>query len=102
MYSSDAMNACRQVLTDIVHCLRGSADKFYLIGGWSVYHLLDRPDRTPETIGFAGTEDVDLAFLVPMSELEEIMSALRKWATNILAPSGCTEKSPTDISRSIF
>jgi hypothetical protein len=76
MYSSDAVKACRQVLTDVVHCLRGYEDKFYLIGGWSVYHLLDRPDRTPEAIGFAGTEDVDLAFLVPMSELQKIMSAL--------------------------
>lgn len=78
MYSSDAVKACREVLTDIVHCLRAYEDKFYLIGGWSVYHLLDRPDRIPETIGFAGTEDVDLAFLVPMSELQKIMSMLKE------------------------
>ena len=52
------------------------ADEFYLIGGWAVYYLLDRPDRTPEAIGFAGTEDVDLAFLVPMAELERIMERL--------------------------
>jgi hypothetical protein len=78
MYSSDAVKACRQVLNDVVHCLRAYEDKFYLIGGWSVYHLLDRPDRTPETIGFAGTEDVDLAFLVPMSELEKIMAGLEE------------------------
>jgi hypothetical protein len=76
MYSSEAVKACRQILNDVVHCLRAYKDKFYLIGGWSVYHLLDRPDRTPETIGFAGTEDVDLAFLIPMSELEKIMQAL--------------------------
>lgn len=78
MYSTDAVKACREVLIDVVHCLRGHADKFYLIGGWAVYHLLHRPDRTPETIGFAGTEDVDLAFLVPMSELAKIMSALEE------------------------
>ena len=78
MYSSDAVKACRQVLTDVVHCLRSYEDKFYLIGGWSVYHLLDRPDRVPEAIGFAGTEDVDLAFLVPMSELQTIMSTLEE------------------------
>lgn len=78
MYSSDAVKACRQVLNDVVYCLRGYQDKFYLIGGWSVYHLLDRPDRTPETIGFAGTEDVDLAFLVPMFKLEEIMQELEE------------------------
>jgi hypothetical protein len=78
MYSSDAVKACRQVLNDIVHYLSGYEDKFYLIGGWSVYYLLDRPDRTAETIGFAGTEDVDLAFLLPMSELQKIMSALEE------------------------
>jgi len=76
MYSSDAVKACRQVLNDVVRCLQAYDDKFYLIGGWSVYHLLDRPGRTPETIGFAGTEDVDLAFLVPMAELEKIMQEL--------------------------
>ena len=76
MYSSDAVKACRQVLNDVVHCLRAYEDKFYLIGGWSVYHLLDRPGRMPETIGFAGTEDVDLAFLVPMAEVEKIMQEL--------------------------
>jgi predicted nucleotidyltransferase len=76
VYSSDAVKACRQVLDDVVHYLRDYEDKFYLIGGWAVYHLLDRPDRTPEAIGFAGTEDVDLAFLVPMSEIEKIMLRL--------------------------
>ena len=78
MYSSDAVKACRQVLNDVVFCLRDYADKFYLIGGWAVYYLLDRPDRIPEAIGFAGTEDVDLAFLVPMVELERIMERLEK------------------------
>jgi hypothetical protein len=77
MYSNDAVKACRQVLNDIIFCLRGYEDRFYLIGGWAVYHLLDRPDRAPETIGFAGTEDVDLAFLVPMFELERIMRELQ-------------------------
>jgi len=78
VYSSDAVQACRQVLNDVVFCLRDYADKFYLIGGWAIYHLLDRPDRTPEAIGFAGTEDVDLAFLIPMGELEKIMERLEK------------------------
>lgn len=78
MYSSDAVQACRQVLNDVVFCLKDYADKFYLIGGWAVYYLLDRPDRTPEAIKFAGTEDVDLAFLVPMGELERIMERLEK------------------------
>ena len=76
MYSKDSLEACRQVLNDVVGCLRDYADRFYLIGGWAVYYLLDRPDRPPEIIGFAGTEDVDLAFLVPMSELERIMERL--------------------------
>lgn len=76
MYSSDALEACRQVLNDVVYCLADYQDRFYLIGGWAVYYLLDRPDRTPEAIGFAGTEDVDLAFLVPMVELERIMERL--------------------------
>lgn len=78
LYSKDALEACRQVLNDVVFCLRDYADKFYLIGGWAVYYLLDRPDRTPEAIKFAGTEDVDLAFLVPMGELERIMERLEK------------------------
>jgi len=78
MYSSDAVNACRQVLNDVIQCLRVYEDRYYLIGGWAVYHLLDRPDRTPEVIGFAGTEDVDLAFLVPILELEKIMQELRE------------------------
>lgn len=78
VYSSDAVQACRQVLNDVVFCLRDYADKFYLIGGWAVYYILDRPDRTPEAIKFAGTEDVDLAFLVPMGELERIMERLEK------------------------
>jgi len=69
LYSSDALEACRQVLNDVVYCLTDYEDRFYLIGGWAVYYLLDRPNRTPEAIGFAGTEDVDLAFLVPMVEL---------------------------------
>ena len=78
LYSKDALEACRQVLNDVLHCLRDYEDRFYLIGGWAVYYLLDRPDRTPEAIGFAGTEDVDLAFLVPMVELEKIMKRLEK------------------------
>jgi hypothetical protein len=56
--------------------LRDYADKFYLIGGWAIYYDLDRPDRTPEAIRFAGTEDVDLAFLLPMVELEKVMERL--------------------------
>ena len=76
MYSKDSLEACRQVLKDVVSSLSDYADMFYLIGGWAVYYLLDRPDRTPEAIGFAGTEDVDLAFLVPMAELERIMERL--------------------------
>jgi hypothetical protein len=47
VYSSDSVQACRQVLNDVVFYLRDYADKFYLIGGWAVYYLLDRPDRTP-------------------------------------------------------
>jgi hypothetical protein len=66
------------VLNDVVFSLRDYADRFYLISGWAIYYLLDRPDRAPEVIGFAGTEDVDLAFLVPMAELEEIMDRLEK------------------------
>ena len=76
LYSIQALEACRQVLNDVVYCLRDYKDRFYLIGGWAVYYLLDRPDRKPETIGFAGTEDVDLAFLVPVLELERIMKRL--------------------------
>ena len=76
LYSKDALEACRQVLNDVLHCLRDYEDRFYLIGGWAVYYLLDRPGRTPEAIGFAGTEDVDLAFLVPMAELEKIVERL--------------------------
>jgi len=76
VYSKDALEACRQVLNDVVSSLSDYADRFYLIGGWAVYYLLDRPNRTPEAIGFAGTEDVDLAFLVPMAELERIMERL--------------------------
>ena len=78
MYSKDSLEACRQVLNDVVYCLRDYADRFYLIGGWAVYYVLDRPDRPPEAIGFAGTEDVDLAFLVPMVELERVMATLEK------------------------
>ncbi len=76
LYSMETLEACRQVLNDVVYCLEDYQDRFYLIGGWAVYYLLDRPDRTPEAIGFAGTEDVDLAFLVPMIELERIMERL--------------------------
>jgi len=78
LYSKDSLEACRQVLSDVVYCLREYADKFYLIGGWAVYHLLDRPDRAPEIIGFAGTEDVDLAFVLPMVELARIMERLER------------------------
>ena len=78
LYGKEALEACRQVLNDVVYCLAGYENKFYLIGGWAVYYLLDRPDRSPEAIGFAGTEDVDLAFLVPMAELERIMERLEK------------------------
>lgn len=78
LYGKEALEACRQVLNDVVYCLVDYQDKFYLIGGWAVYYLLDRPDRPPEAIGFAGTEDVDLAFLVPMAELEKIMERLEK------------------------
>ena len=78
LYSKDALEACRQVLNDVVYCLREHEERFYLVGGWAVYYLLDRPDRAPEAIGFAGTEDVDLAFLVPMNELEKIMSRLEE------------------------
>ncbi len=78
LYSKDALEACRQVLNDVVYSLLDYEDKFYLIGGWAVYYLLDRPNRTPEAIGFAGTEDVDLAFVVPMNELEIIMERLEK------------------------
>lgn len=76
MYSTKAVQACRQVLNDVVFCLRDYVDKFYLIGGWAIHYILDRPDRSSEAIGFAGTEDVDLAFLVPMAELEKIMERL--------------------------
>lgn len=78
LYGKEALEACRQVLNDVVHCLAGYENKFYLIGGWAVYYLLDRPNRSPEAIGFAGTEDVDLAFLVPMVELKKIMESLEK------------------------
>jgi hypothetical protein len=78
VYSSESIQACRQVLNDLVFHLRNYADKFYLIGGWAVYYLLDRPERTPEAIRFAGTEDVDLAFLIPMVKLEKVMERLEK------------------------
>lgn len=78
LYSREALEACRQVLNDVVYCLSAYEDRFYLIGGWAVYYLLDRPDRSPESIGFAGTEDVDLAFLVPMDELERIIKKLEE------------------------
>lgn len=78
VYAKEAVEACRQVLCDVVYCLNDYEDRFYLIGGWAVYYLLDRPDRRPEDIGFAGTEDVDLAFLVPMVELEKIMMGLEE------------------------
>jgi len=77
-YAKDAVEACRQVLNDVVYCLKDYEAKFYLIGGWAVYYLLDQPGRTPEEIGYAGTEDVDLAFLVPMSELDQIMARLEQ------------------------
>ena len=77
-YTKDAVEACRQVLKDVVYCLKDYEDRFYLIGGWAVYYLLDQPGRTPEEIGYAGTEDVDLAFLVPMSELDQIMARLEQ------------------------
>lgn len=51
LYGKDALEACRQVLNDVVYCLGGYENKFYLIGGWAVYYLLDRPDRTPEAVG---------------------------------------------------
>src|SRR3989338_6694972 len=78
LYGKEALEACRQVLNDVIYYLAEYENKFYLIGGWAVYYLLDRPDRSPEAIGFAGTEDVDLAFLVPMAELERIMKRLEK------------------------
>ena len=40
--------------------------------------MLDQPGRTLEEIGYAGTEDVDLAFLVPISELDQIMAKLEQ------------------------
>jgi hypothetical protein len=78
LYSKDSLEACRQVLDDVVSSLSDYSDRYYVIGGWAVYYLLDRPDRTPEEIGFAGTEDVDLAFLVPIAELGKIMERLEK------------------------
>jgi len=32
MYSSDAVTACRQVLTDVIQCLRAYEDRYYLMG----------------------------------------------------------------------
>ena len=36
LYSKDALEACRQVLNDVICCLRDYEDRFYLIGGWAV------------------------------------------------------------------
>jgi len=76
MFDVQAMTRCHHVLCEVLAALREGASEAYLIGGWAIYYVLDRPDRSVTDLPYAGTLDVDVALVIQAHELEVLFERL--------------------------
>jgi hypothetical protein len=76
MFDVQAMARCHQVLCEVLTALGKAVSQAYLVGGWAVYYILDRPDRPVTRLPYAGTLDVDVALVFQLSEREELIGRL--------------------------
>lgn len=76
MFDTQAITRCHQVLCEVLDALGEAASGAYLVGGWAIYYVLDRPDRPVTRLPYAGTLDVDVALVVQVSELEGLVQGL--------------------------
>ncbi len=76
MFDAQAITRCHQVLCEVLAAMGEAAAEAYLIGGWAIYYILDRPDRPVARLQYAGTLDVDVALALQMPEREEIVERL--------------------------
>jgi hypothetical protein len=76
MFDAQTMTRCHHVLCEVLAILGEGASMAYLIGGWAIYYVLDRPDRPIRDLPYAGTLDVDLALVIQVSELEALFERL--------------------------
>ena len=76
MFDVQAMARCHQVLCEILATLGEAVSQAYLVGGWAVYYVLDRPDRPVTRLAYAGTLDVDVALVFQLPGREELVGRL--------------------------
>lgn len=76
MFDAQTITRCHQVLCEVLAVMREAAEEAYLIGGWAIYYVLDRPDRPVARLQYAGTLDVDVALALQMPGREEIVERL--------------------------
>jgi len=76
MFDAQGITRCHQVLCEVMAALGEAAAEAYLIGGWAIYYVLDRPDRPVARLQYAGTLDVDVALALQMPGREEIVKRL--------------------------
>lgn len=76
MFDAQAITRCHQVLCEVLAALGEAVSEAYLIGGWAIYYVLDRPDRPVKSLPYAGTLDVDVALVVQVREREAIVGRL--------------------------
>ncbi|KRT69856.1 MAG: hypothetical protein XU15_C0008G0080 [candidate division NC10 bacterium CSP1-5] len=76
MFDAQATTRCHQVLCEVMAALGETASEAYLIGGWAIYYVLDRPDRPVSRLPYAGTLDVDVALAFQIPKREELVERL--------------------------
>lgn len=76
MFDVQAKVRCHQVLCEVLAVLGEAVSQAYLVGGWAVYYILDRPDRPVTRLPYAGTLDVDVALVFQLPEREELIGRL--------------------------
>lgn len=76
MVDAQAMSRCHQVLCEVLAAMGEAAAESYLIGGWAIYYVLDRPDRPVTRLPYAGTLDVDVALVFQMPRRGELIETL--------------------------
>lgn len=76
MFDARVITRCHQVLCEVLHALGDAAADAYLVGGWAIYYVLDRPERPVTDLPYAGTLDVDVALVVQLPEMEVLVGRL--------------------------
>lgn len=71
-----AINRCHQILCEVLAAMGEAARDAYLIGGWAISYVLDRPDRPVRGLPWAGTTDVDVALVFQIPARTNLLEKL--------------------------